>query len=177
MGRCRSHESMEYREIIMNELCSNDRIVRLINPAKYYDKETLIKPQKLPYKYIMPYELIPGTQTEAGRYLSFDISIYPNGYNTTYKNLQLDFFLLAHNSMLTCPDLDMPGLTRFWADLMICELDEMFLGDHPVDIGVGKFEFLSNVPKVINYAREIPFLERIFSVIIYDFMDGKKYGK
>ncbi len=177
MGRCRSHESMEYREAIMNALCENERIVRLMNPQKCRDKGELVRPQELPYKYIMPYELIPGTLTETGRYLSFDLSIYPNGYNTTYKNLQVDFFLLAHDSILTCPDLDMPGRERFWADLVICELDEMFCGDNPVNIGVGKFEFVSNVPKVINYARELPFLERVFSIIVYDFMDGKKYGK
>lgn len=179
MGRCRSHESMEYREKIMEALCANKRIVNLLTPESYRENGEVIHPAKLQYKFIMPCQLVEGTLTEKGRYLGFDLSIYPNKTNIVYKSLQLDFFILCENdpTILRFMDPDIPNHYRLWHDLVICELDEMFCGENYVDVGVGRWQFVANIPKTINYQRELPYIERIFSVKIDDWIDGEIYGK
>ncbi len=174
MGRCRSHEFMEYRGRIMDSICTNERLIRLLTPDDFNE---LISPSDLPYKFVFPYELITGTQTKKQRFIGFDISAKPNVFNHTFKDMVLDFFIICDENLIAYPDPDIKGYTRCWYDLVVCELEEMFLGDNPIDIGVGKFEFKSNEPYFVSYAREIPFKGRTWSIEVNEWMNGKKYGK
>lgn len=180
MGKSRSYEFMEYRSAIMNECCDMDnrnRLVRLITPDDIAMDDDYDPAEILPYKYLMPYKYIAGTQVEKERYLCFDISCEPSYGNTTYKNMIINFYIICHRDIIKYPDLDMKGYFRCWYDLVTCELDEMLCGDNPLDIGIGKFELQVNEPYKIDYEREIPMVGRHLVFSNFDWTSGKHYGK
>lgn len=180
MGRARSHEFMEYVSVIMNKICENERLVRLLTPD---DEEVPKNPkQYLPYKYVLPYELVTSTLTEQGRFLGFEISSAYDDRQKVYKDMTIDFFVICHRDKIKYPDPDMKGYYRRWYDLVVCELDDMFCGDGDKaigigEIGVGKMVMKSNEPYFVSYAREIPMKGRTIQMVVKDFYDGKKYGK
>lgn len=202
MGRARSHEFMEYVSVIMNAICENERLVELLTPDEQLEglsikeKKEVFKKAKqyLPYKYLLPYELVTGTLTERARFLGFEISATYDDRQKIYKNITIDFFVISHQELIQYKDPDMKGYYRRWYDLVVCELDDMFCGDNKEikdengrliksesiklgEIGVGKMILKSNEPYFVSYAREIPYKGRTVQMVIQDFQDGKKYGK
>lgn len=202
MGRARSHEFMEYVSVIMNAICENERLVELLTPDEQLEglsikeKKEVFKKAKqyLPYKYLLPYELVTGTLTERARFLGFEISATYDDRQKIYKNITIDFFVISHQELIQYKDPDMKGYYRRWYDLVVCELDDMFCGDNKEikdengkliksesiklgEIGVGKMVLKSNEPYFVSYAREIPYKGRTIQMVIQDFQDGKKYGK
>lgn len=171
MGRCRSHEFMEYRMRVIDEICKNERLVRLLSPTE----DTL--PSDLPYNIVYPYELVSGIATERKRALGFDISSSEYAKNPIYKELTLEFFVICHRDQIKYPDPDFPGHYRCWFDLVVCELDEMLCGDRAIDIGVGELKLTKNEPYFVSYAREIPYKGRTLEFTVKDFVKGEKYGK
>ena len=202
MGRVRSHEFMEYVSVIMNAICENERLVELLTPDEKLEglsseeKKEIFKKAKqyLPYKYLLPYELVTGTLTERARFLGFEISATYDDRQKIYKNMTIDFFVISHQELIQYKDPDMKGYYRRWYDLVVCELDDMFCGDNKEikdengkfikseslklgEIGVGKIVLKSNEPYFVSYAREIPYKGRTIQMVVQDFQDGKKYGK
>ena len=202
MGRARSHEFMEYVSVIMNAICENERLVELLTPDEKLEglsseeKKEIFKKAKqyLPYKYLLPYELVTGTLTERARFLGFEISATYDDRQKIYKNMTIDFFVISHQELIQYKDPDMKGYYRRWYDLVVCELDDMFCGDNKEikdengklikseslklgEIGVGKIVLKSNEPYFVSYAREIPYKGRTIQMVVQDFQDGKKYGK
>ena len=180
MGRARSHEFMEYVSVIMNSICENERLVRLLTPET---EEVPKNPkQYLPYKYLLPYELVTKTLTERARFLGFEISASYDDRQKVYKDMTIDFFVISHQDLIKYPDPDMPGYNRRWYDLVVCELDDMFCGDgensfKSGDLGIGKITMKSNQPYFVSYAREIPYKGRTISFKLDEWCNGKKYGK
>ena len=203
MGRARSHEFMEYVSVIMNAICENERLVELLTPDEQLEGLSIIEKkevfkkakQYLPYKYLLPYELVTSTLTERERFLGFEISATYDDRQKVYKDMTIDFFVVCHQELIKYPDLDMKGYYRRWYDLVVCELDEMFCGDNKEDvfnkdgklvkaksleqgeIGVGKMVLKSNEPYFVSYAREIPYKGRHVECRILDWYSGDKYGK
>lgn len=193
MGRARSAEFMEYVSVIMNAICKNDRLVRLLTP----DEEEVPKNPKqyLPYKYLLPYELVTGTLTERARFLGFEISATYDDRQKVYKDMTIDFFVVSHQELINYPDPDMPGYYRRWYDLVVCELDDMFCSDNKEtrnvetgklikaeslksgEIGIDKMVMKTNEPYFVSYAREIPYKGRHLEFKLNDFVKGDKYGK
>lgn len=202
MGRARSHEFMEYVSVIMNKICENERLVRLLTPdeklkglSEAEQREVLKKAkQYLPYDYVLPYELVTSTLTERERFLGFEISATYDEKQKVYKDMAIDFFVVCHQEKIKYKDPDMKGYYRRWYDLVVCELDDMFCGDNketkdkdgklikteslPLgEIGVGKMVLKTNEPYFVSYAREIPYKGRHLEFRILDWVKGDKYGK
>lgn len=190
MGRARSHEFMEYVSVIMNKICENERLVRLLTPDEKLEglseaaqREVLKKAkQYLPYDYVLPYELVTSTLTERERFLGFEISATYDERQKVYKDMTIDFFAVCHQEKIKYKDPDMKGYYRRWYDLVVCELDDMFCGNGEKaialgEIGVGKMILKTNEPYFVSYAREIPYKGRHLEFRILDWIKGDKYGK
>lgn len=190
MGRARSHEFMECVSTIMNAICENKRLVRLLTPDEKLEglseteQEKVIKKAKqyLPYDYLLPYELVTTTLTERERFLGFEVSATYDEKQKVYKDMTIDFFVVCHQEKIKYKDPDMKGYYRRWYDLVVCELDEMFCGDDKNaininGIGVGKMKLVSNEPYFVSYAREIPYKGRTLTFSTQNWYNGRKYGR
>ncbi|MBQ0036425.1 MAG: hypothetical protein KBT35_05865 [Firmicutes bacterium] len=183
MARCRSYENIEYKEKILDAICSNEKLVRLLTPDNINIDEDFDPTEVLPFKYLMPYDLIVGTQTEVNRYISFDVKSSRDLRNKVLKNMTITFNIICHNTLIKYNDFlaykDRKGHYSCWWDWVICELDEMFCGERGIDLefGIGKFEIVNNEPYFVSYAREIPFSGRTLTIVCKEFTSLDKYGK
>lgn len=185
MGWKRSHEIIEYKEKIINAICNNPKLVRLLAPdaISNIDDEDFDAFETISYKYLLPYTFIPGTQTEVGRYLMFSPIFSSNNKNKTLKNMTITFTIICHNSIIRYDDKKLyperKGHYSCWWDLVLCELDEIFCGEESdkLDFGVGKFEISYIKDADISYAREIPYIGIEVTIKNKDFTDGYSYGK
>lgn len=183
MGWKRSHEVIEYKEKIINSICNNPNLVRLLTPDSIDIDEDYDSLESLPYKYLLPYNYVPDTQTEVGRFLMFTPTFSSYNRNKTLKNMTITFTILSHNSIIQYDDKrvypERKGHHSCWWDLVLCELDEMFCGEdfEKLDFGVGKFEITHIREAEISYAREIPYVGIEVTIKNKDFTDGFSYGK
>lgn len=163
MGKSRSYEIIEYRKIIMNELCKSKEIIKLFGLENEKYPEDII-----PYQYSYPHEHVPDTITETERYINFEISANLYNTNRTFNDLKVYFFVFCHQDVIRYLD---KGREYLWYDKVTCELDTIFGGKYIM--GVGKTELISNKP----YSPENTFKGRLLTFDVKDFTDGKKLGK
>lgn len=186
MADKRSYEIKEFRRKIMDLICENETLVRLLIPEKKengkwvnpFDDEDFDPSEELPYKYLMPYELVTGTLIEKGRYLGFDISTSVDPRNNVYKDMTINFFVISEQTLVPYNegiiDKSRNGYKSCWYDLVTCELDTMFSGTNK--LGVGKMTLISNDPYFVSYAREIPYKGRTLTFKVLDYMDSTTHG-
>lgn len=187
MADKRSYEIKELRRKIMNLICENETLVRLLVPEEKgkdgkwinpFDDEDFDPTEELPYKYLMPYELVTGTLTEKGRYLGFDVSIIIDPKNHVFKDMTINFFVISEQTLIPYNegiiDGSRNGYKSCWYDLVTCELDTMFSGTN--QLGVGKMELVQNDPYFVSYAREIPYKGRTLTFKVLDYTDATTHG-
>ena len=158
MGRARSYDVIEYRNKIMIKLLENENIVSLMDSTLDTAQDDLY------YKFILPHEFIPDTETKTHKYINFDLRADIDTRNRTYKNITLWFFVLCHNDVIRTS-------RGCWYDRVVCELDNVF-GEQNV-LGVGKMSLVSNVP----YKPNNRFTGRVLTFTVKEFTDGLKNGK
>ena len=164
MGKARSYEVIEYRKKIMDKLCRDNEILKLIGASDMEHPEDI-----LPYSQFYPHEYIPETITETERLICFDISATNDPKNNTLKDLMIYFFISCHQDVV--PYFE-DGRSFLWYDKVVCALEEIFTDQQGI-FGVGKIEFLSNKP----YYPQQKFKGRQLIFTVKDFTDGLKYGK
>lgn len=163
MGKARSYEIIEYRKIIMDELCKNPAIIKLLDEENSeYPEETI------PYQKVFPYEFIPETIMETDKFICFEIQAYMDYYNKVLKDLTVWFFIFCHEKVVRRIE---DGRQFLWYDSVVCELDNLFT-DTDI-LGLTKISLQSNVP----YYPVQRFKGRQLSFKAKDFYNGKKYGK
>lgn len=173
MGKSRSHEVMEYRTIIMNKICQNEKLIKLLAEDRELEETD---PEEwdsiLPYNHVYPHEFVPDTNMVNGKFLNFEIQCTIDPRNPTFKTMQLYFFCVCHQNVI---DVVEDGYHRCWFDLVACEVDNMF-GEQNV-LGVGTTTIVSNEPYYVSYAANIPYKGRTLIFNVKDFTDGKKNGR
>ena len=125
-------ELTEYRAKIMKLLCSDQRIVDLIN-----DQEHSACPDRsLMYSRIFPYAYTPDPAKETNTYVCFRLGAY--GRDKTFKDLTIVFYVFTHQSHIRTSD----GLRP---DLIAERIENLFNGS--LDFGVGRLK-LENVDDI-----------------------------
>lgn len=163
MGKARSYEVIEYRKKIMNELCRDNEILKLFDAIDIEHPEDV-----LPYSKIYPHEYIPETVTKTERFICFDMRADIDIRNKTLKELTIWFFISCHQDVV--PYFE-DGRSFLWYDKVVCALDEIFSDQNK--LGIGKMELTTNTP----YYPQQKFKGRQLTFKVFDFYNGRKYGK
>lgn len=163
MGRARSYEIVEYRKIIMEQICTSKEIVKLFGCENEKYPENII-----PFKYSFPHEYIPDVITNTDRFINFDISATIDTKNDVYKDLVIYFFVVCHQDVVNYIE---DGYSYLWYDRAVCELDNIFCNKRI--LGIGETILSSNIP----YCPQQKFKGRMLKFNVKDFNNGLKYGK
>ena len=163
MGKARSYEIIEYRNIIRDIICKTPELVKLLGCEKEEHPEDII-----PFKYSFPHEYVPGTVTRTERFVNYDIEASLDYKNNVFKNLTIYFYIMAHEDVVKYRE---NGRTYLWYDKVVCELDNIFSFKNV--LGVGYTRLISND----IYSPKYEFKGRLLSFVVKDFNNGLKYGK
>lgn len=163
MGKARSYEIVEYRKIIMEQLCTSKEIVKLFGCENEKYPENVI-----PFNFAYPHEYIPEIITTTDRFINFDVSASLDVKNNVYKDLTIFFFVVCHQDVVKYIE---NGRSFLWYDRAVCELDNIFC-NHNI-LGIGETLLSSNVP----YCPQQKFKGRMLKFIVKDFNNGLRYGK
>ena len=93
-------EFFDYKNRLMMDLLTNEKIVRLIDDS-ISDLDTAY--EKLAYKRVFQYDYIPETIEEAGTYVCFDVDIQKT-LNKTYLLPAIYIWIFSHKSVLRLPE-------------------------------------------------------------------------
>lgn len=117
-------ELKEYRSTIMKQLCSNQKIVDLIN----YKSNSQIPDRSLMYTKIFPYAYTPDVVKDTGTFICFRIYV-PAVMNKTFKKMNIVFYIFSHQDYIRTSEGMRP-------DLIAEQIEDMFNGT--MDFGVGR---------------------------------------
>ena len=128
----------DYRNIITNMLLSNSLIVDILGEGKVdLEEADVLIDGKTPH--IQPYEFLPGTLTETGSYIMYDMdenSIIPNNsVKSVYSEVSLYFWVVTHRNMMKYKG-------RLRNDILTRELKILF-GEKD-GMGIAKNHFIYN---------------------------------
>lgn len=175
MGRMRSEEVKEFRKTILDKICNDDMLIDLLcskEELKGVDEDE--RGALLPYNHVFPHDYTPVDESGTfliNRYLNFEIQETINRRNPTFKDVQVYFFAVCHQTLIRMSKDDL----TCWYDEVACAIDDIF-GDSDF-MGVGKLTLESNEPYHMSYANQIPYKGRTLVYAVKDYTDGKKYGK
>ena len=163
MGKSRSYEVVEYRKSIQNKLCRDPEILKLLDEQSNEHPEDTI-----PFNKVYPHEYIPDTITETKRIICFDMRADIDSRNKTLKELTIYFFISCHQDVVQYFE---NGRMFLWYDKVVCALDELFSDQNK--LGIGKMQLEENTP----YYPQQKFKGRQLTFKVFDFYNGRKYGK
>ena len=92
-------EFFDYKNLLMKDLCCNERIVQLVTG----NKDAAVPNHKLPYTQIFGYEFVPETVDDAKTFICFDMDIQSVPNNTYYIPV-IYVWVFAHKSRLRLPE-------------------------------------------------------------------------
>ena len=163
MKKTRSSEMIEYRNIIMNEICQSKELVKLLGYEGEEYPET-----KIPFTCSFPHEYMPDTVTETERFINFDIEAGIDPANNTFRHVTIYFYITCHEAAVRYEE---DGQTFLWYDKVTCELDHILCEKNSP--GIGKTVLISNKP----YCPQNKFKGRLLKFTVKDFSNGFKNGK
>lgn len=144
----RLDEFYDYKNLLMETLCSNENIVRLVTDSSKAETPNF----DLPYRQIFPYEFIPDTVSEGKTFICFDVDI-DQVYNKTFYAPVLYVWAFTHASKLRLPE----GGVR--TDQLSVEIDRELNGSRLFGLGelelesVGRFSPISDYQgRVLTYS-------------------------
>lgn len=148
MDLMRLDEFYDYKNILMETLCSDERIVRLITDSSDAD----VPNYDLPYTQVFPFEYIPNTVSEGKTFICFDVDI-DQVYNKTFYAPVLYVWAFTHESKLRLRE----GGVR--TDQLSVEIDRVLNGNRYFGLGelqlesVGRFSPISDYQgRVLTYS-------------------------
>lgn len=152
----------DYRNYITNTLLSNETIVKVLSN----DEFSLDDADELLYgddPHIQPHEFIPGTITETGSYIMYDMeenAVYSHGSTvSTYTEVTLYFWVITHKNMVKYKG-------RLRNDILTRELKYSF--GEKNGLGIAKNHFVYN--KLYNVGNN-NYTGRLVKFIITDWSD------
>lgn len=149
----------DYKNKLMEDLCSSDEVVKLIR-----DSETVDVPDKnLIYSHIYPYEFIPETVDHGNTYICFDVDI-ARVENKTFYVPVVYIWIFTHKSKLRCGKEFGGGLRL---DKMASEIDKILNGSR--EYGLGELALTS-------VTRFSPILDYQGRVLVYTARDFNRQG-
>lgn len=92
-------EFFYYKNQLMNDLLTNEQIVRLLSD----DCETLSEPGKLAYVQVFPYEYVPDTITHGQTFICYDVDIQ-RAPSKTFLTPTLYIWVFTHKSKMRLPE-------------------------------------------------------------------------
>ena len=125
----------DYRNVITNEILSNETIVKVLSN----DTCDVESADKLLWEHLVPQQYIPDTITETGSYILYDLDeevLFSKGSNrSTYVELTLYFWVFTHK--------DMPKYKeRLRNDILTKELKKLFGGVN--NMGIARNHLIYN---------------------------------
>ena len=140
-------EFFDYKNRLMETLCSNENIVRLITDSESAD----IPNYKLAYTQIYPFEYIPDTVDDGRTFICFDVDI-ARVYDKTYYQPVLYLWIFTHKSKIR---LKQGGIRT---DQLAVEIDKELNGSRYFGLGeldlysVGRFSPITDFQgRVMTY--------------------------
>lgn len=149
-------ELFAYKNKLMEQLCSNPEIVKLITEQA----EVTVPDRSLAYTHIFPYEFIPETVSDASTFICFDVDI-AKVLNKTYLVPTLYIWAFTHKSKLRLPE----GGVRL--DKMSAEIDKILNGSRV--FGLGELE-------LYNVDRFVPIDDYQGRVLTFSAIDFNRMG-
>lgn len=116
-------ELFDYKNLLMRELCSNEKIIKLV----IGEDEVPVPHLELPYTRIFPYEYLPETVDDADTYICFDVDI--DVENKTFLRPVVYIWALTHKSKMHLPT---GGILL---DQLCVEIDTMLNGSRYYGLG------------------------------------------
>lgn len=156
MGKSKSYEVIEYRDLIKKYLLEFESICELLGNAE--------NPQSLWCSTIYPYEFTPDATETKKSFINFELRTDFDSFNPTYKIVTIWFFVSTHIDNLI-------GSNSLWYDRVVCVLDNLFAEKNV--LGINEVKLISNVPYTVSEK----FKGRILMFKAKDFQDGRKNGK
>lgn len=98
MAMTQLDEFFDYKNKLMEDLLTNEEIVRLINESIPFERS-----ETLAYKQVFPCEYIPETVQEGHTFICFDVDIQ-GVENKTFLYPLLYIWVFAHRSKLRLPE-------------------------------------------------------------------------
>lgn len=134
------NEFFDYKNKLMQDICSNQRIVQLVT-----DNESSEVPnKKLPYTQVFPFEYVPDTVDDAKTFICFDVDI-DNVINNTFYIPVLYIWVFTHKSKLRLQE----GGVRI--DEMTSELSKILNGSRYYGLGELKLHSVGRFSPISNY--------------------------
>lgn len=110
-------EAFDYKNRLMESLCKNPNIVRLVTGCE----NPSMPAHDLPYTHFFPYEHIPETASEASVYICFEVEIHKVPSKTIYYPV-IYVWIVAHKSKMR------PEWGGVLTDQIASEIDAMLNG-------------------------------------------------
>lgn len=123
-------ELFDYKNQLMNDLLTNDRIVQLLCD----DGKRIEDPHAFVYTQVFPYEFVPETIEHGRTFICCDVDVQ-RSLNKTYLLPVLYIWVFTHKSKLRLPE----GGVR--TDRLACEIARTINGSR--DYGLGELDFYS----------------------------------
>ena len=148
------NEFFEYKNRFMQELCSNENIVKLIT-----DKATSKVPNRtLPYTQVYPYEYVPETVDNGQTFVCFDLDIY-DVENKTFYIPVLYVWVFTHKSKMRLPD---GGGVR--TDALCVEINKLLDGSRFYGLGTIDLKRVDRFAPITDYhGRVMMYMARDFN--------------
>ena len=89
------YELYDYKNLLMEDLCSNERIVKLVTG----NDEAQVPNHGLPYTQIFPYEYVPETIDESKTFICYDVDVL-SVPNKTFLIPVLYVWVFTHKSRM-----------------------------------------------------------------------------
>lgn len=133
-------ELFDYKNKLMEELCKNENIVRMITN----NDEAEVPSHNLPYTQIFPFEYVPETADDGKSYICFDVDIMRVPNRTIYLPV-IYIWIYSHKSRLR---LSKGGLLL---DEVSKEIDKMLNGSRFYGMGELKLNSVRRFAPITDY--------------------------
>lgn len=120
----RLNEFFDYKNQLIKDLLTNEKIVRLLNDTK----EARAHPENLIYTQLFPFEYIPEINENAQTFICCDVDIFSVS-NKTFLAPDLNIWVFTHKSLLKLPN----GGVR--TDALCAEISETINGSRYYGLG------------------------------------------
>lgn len=136
-------ETFSYKNTLMEHICSNEHVVRLITKNDY----AAIPNHDLAYTQVFPCEWVPDTIGDSKTYICFDVDI-ASVPNKTYYLPVMYVWVFTHKSNLRVPKEMGGGLT---VDRVSVEIDKMLNGNRFYGLGDLKLSALKRFTPITGW--------------------------
>ena len=133
-------ELFDYKNKLMEDLCKNPEIVRLVTE----NKDATVPNHQLPYTQLYPFEFVPETVSEARTFICFDEDIV-SVPNKTYYLPVVYVWIFTHKSKLHMPE---GGVLL---DKLSIEVSKMLNGSRFYGLGQLKLESVGRFVPITDY--------------------------